>query len=268
LLPIHLEGAAPGLDRLLEAPDGLALLPEGQLLARARDAEHHHLALELGELNVPVLQRHLRRLATDALPLQGRPSVGESGPLLLEPPLSSLTGGALLQELALSGGERRNLGVEGGSQVVGLLGLLLERARSLLGLALLSLRLLERRVEPPVVAADAGHLRLPVGRQGARVLQVRPRTLQRLIPIDEGRADPLEAGGVRRVLPCALVELIAQGHGPARQPAVRGPEGVGERVEGVAPLPELMELGGHLIKGAVLIAGAVLELLSPTSQDP
>jgi riboflavin synthase alpha subunit len=29
-----------------------------------------------------------------------------------------------------------------------------------------------------------------------------------------------------------------------------------------------MELGGHLIKGAVLIAGAVLELLSPTSQDP
>jgi hypothetical protein len=29
-----------------------------------------------------------------------------------------------------------------------------------------------------------------------------------------------------------------------------------------------MELGGHLIKGAVLIAGAVLELLSPTSRDP
>jgi riboflavin synthase alpha subunit len=28
-----------------------------------------------------------------------------------------------------------------------------------------------------------------------------------------------------------------------------------------------MELGGHLIKGAVLIAGAVLELLSPTNQD-
>jgi hypothetical protein len=29
-----------------------------------------------------------------------------------------------------------------------------------------------------------------------------------------------------------------------------------------------MELGGHLIEGAVLLAGAVLELLSPTSQDP
>jgi hypothetical protein len=268
LLPLHLEGAAPDLDRLLEALDGLALLLEGLLLARARDAEHHQLALELGELGVPVLQRHLRRLASNALPLQGRPSVGKGGLLLLEPSLSSLTGGALLQELALSGGERRDLGVQGGPQVVGLLGLLLERARPLLSLALLSLRLLERRVEPPVVAADAGHLCLPVGRQGARILQVRPRLLQRLIPVDEGRADPLEAGGVRWVLPCALVKLIAQGHGPVRQAAVRGPEGVGERVEGIAPLPELMELSGHLIKGAVLIAGAVLELLPPTSQDP
>jgi hypothetical protein len=57
-------------------------------------------------------------------------------------------------------------------------------------------------------------------------------------------------------------------NGPVRQPAVRGPEGVGERVEGVAPLPEPVELGGHLVKGAVLVAGAVLKLLSPTSQDP
>jgi hypothetical protein len=73
---------------------------------------------------------------------------------------------------------------------------------------------------------------------------------------------------VRRVLPCALVELIAQGHGPVRQPAVRGPEGVSERIKGIAPLPELMKLGGYLIEGAVLIAGTVLELLSPTSQDP
>jgi hypothetical protein len=64
------------------------------------------------------------------------------------------------------------------------------------------------------------------------------------------------------------VELIAQGHGPVRQPAVQGPEGVGERVEGAASLPELMELGSHLIEGVVLLAGAVLELLSPTSQDP
>jgi hypothetical protein len=29
-----------------------------------------------------------------------------------------------------------------------------------------------------------------------------------------------------------------------------------------------VELGVHLVKGAVLVAGAVLELLSPTSQDP
>jgi hypothetical protein len=54
-----------------------------------------------------------------------------------------LAGGALLQELLLSDGERRDLGVEGGLQVVGLLGPLLERARPLLGLALLRLRPLE-----------------------------------------------------------------------------------------------------------------------------
>jgi hypothetical protein len=73
---------------------------------------------------------------------------------------------------------------------------------------------------------------------------------------------------VRRVLPSAIMELITQGHGPVRQPAVRGPEGIGERVEGVAPLPELVELGGRLVEGTVLVAGAALELLSPTSQDP
>jgi hypothetical protein len=158
LLPLHLEGAALGLDRLLEAPDGLALLLEGQLLARARDAEQHQLALDLGELGVPVLQRHLRRLASSTLPLQGRPSVDEGGLLLLEPSLSSLTGGVLLQELVLSNGERRDLGVEGGLQVVGLLDPLLERACPLLGPALLRLRPFERRAEPPVLAADAGHL--------------------------------------------------------------------------------------------------------------
>jgi hypothetical protein len=64
------------------------------------------------------------------------------------------------------------------------------------------------------------------------------------------------------------VELIAQDHGPVRQPAIRGPEGVGECIEGVAPLPELVELSGHMIEGAVLVAGTALELLSPTSQNP
>jgi hypothetical protein len=64
------------------------------------------------------------------------------------------------------------------------------------------------------------------------------------------------------------MELIAQGHGPVRQPAVRGPQGVGERVEGVAPLLELAKLGAHLVKGGVLVVGAELELLSPTSQNP
>jgi hypothetical protein len=61
--------------------------------------------------------------------------------------------------------------------------------------------------------------------------------------------------------------LIAQGHGPVRQPAVRGPEGVGEHVEGIAPLPELVELGVHPVEGVVLIAGAALELQSLTSQN-
>jgi hypothetical protein len=268
LLPLHLEVAAPGLDHLLKAPDGLALLLEGQLLARAIDTEHHQLALELGELGVPVLQRLLRLLASDALPLQRRPGVGKGGLLLLELPLGPLAGSALPQELVLSDGERRDLGVEGGLQVVSLLGPLLERARLLLSLALLRLRPLERRAELPVLVAGTGHLRLPVGRQRAHLLQVRARLPQRLIPVDEGCADPLEARGSRRVLPCALMELIAQGHGPVRQPVVRGPEGVGERVEGVAPLPKLVELGVHLIEGAVLVAGAALELLSPTSQNP
>jgi hypothetical protein len=140
LLPLHLEGVALGLDRLLEAPDGLALLLEGQLLVRAHDAEHYQLSLDLGELRVSALQRLLRRLASDALLLQRRPGVGKGGLLLLEPPLSPLAGGTLLQKLALGGGERRDLGIKGGLQVVGFLGPLLERARPLLGLALLRLR--------------------------------------------------------------------------------------------------------------------------------
>jgi hypothetical protein len=126
LLPLHLEGATLGLDRPLEAPDGLALLLEGHLLVRARNAEHYQLALDLGELGVLVLQRHLRHLTSSALPLQGRPSIDKGGLLLLEPSLSPLTGGAFLQELVLSNSERRELGIEGGLQVVGLLGPLLE----------------------------------------------------------------------------------------------------------------------------------------------
>jgi hypothetical protein len=56
LLLLHLEGATPSLDRLLKALEGRTLLLEGQLLARARDAKHHQLALELRELRVPALQ--------------------------------------------------------------------------------------------------------------------------------------------------------------------------------------------------------------------
>jgi hypothetical protein len=139
---------------------------------------------------------------------------------------------------------------------------------SLLGLTLLRLRPLERRAEPPVLAADAGHLCLPVGRQRAHLLQVRACPPQRLITIDEGCADPLESRATCRVLPRALGELITQDHGPVRQPAVRSPEGISERVEGAASLPELVELGVHPIEGVVLVTGAALELLSPTTRNP
>jgi hypothetical protein len=74
-----------------------------------------------------------------------------------------LAGGVLLPKLLLGDGERRNLGVKGSLQIVGLLGPLLQPARPLLGLVLLRLRPLERRAEPPVLAADVGHLRLPIG---------------------------------------------------------------------------------------------------------
>jgi hypothetical protein len=79
-----------------------------------------------------------------ALLLQRCTGVGEGGLLLLEPFLSPLAGGTLLQEPLLSGDEGRGLGVEGGLQVVGLLGALLQPARPLLSLALLRLRPLKR----------------------------------------------------------------------------------------------------------------------------
>jgi hypothetical protein len=49
--------------------------------------------------------------------------------------------------------------------------------------------------------------------------------------------------------------------------AVRGPEGVGERVECATSLPKLVELGVHPIEGVVLVVGAALELLAPTNQN-
>jgi hypothetical protein len=77
----------------------------------------------------------------------------------------------LLPELLLYRGKRGDLGVEGGLQLVGLLGLLLGFARPPLGLALLGLRLPEPRAELPVLGPDGPHLRLPVGRHGAHLLQ-------------------------------------------------------------------------------------------------
>jgi hypothetical protein len=56
-------------------------------------------------------------------------------------------------------------------------------------------------VKLPVFGVDGSHLRLPVDGQRPRLLQVRARMPQRLIKIDEGCADPLEARAARRVLP-------------------------------------------------------------------
>jgi hypothetical protein len=56
LFPLHLESAALGLDRQLEALDRLTLLLKGQLLVCARNAEHNELTLGLRELGVPLRQ--------------------------------------------------------------------------------------------------------------------------------------------------------------------------------------------------------------------
>jgi hypothetical protein len=56
LFPLPLESAALGLDRQLEALDGVTLLLEGQLLVCTRNAEHNELALGLRELGVPLRQ--------------------------------------------------------------------------------------------------------------------------------------------------------------------------------------------------------------------
>jgi hypothetical protein len=148
------------------------LLLEGQLLVCVCNAEHNHLALGLGERGVPLVQRLLRRLTSDALLLQRRPGVGEGGLLLLEPPLSPLAGSALLQELLLSDGERRDLGVEGrpSSRRPPWPAAPARVPAPRPGAA--APTPLERRAEPPVLAADAGHLRLPVGRHRAHLLQV------------------------------------------------------------------------------------------------
>jgi hypothetical protein len=46
-----------------------------------------------------------------------------------------------------------------------------------------------------------------------------------------------------------------------------GAQGLRERVEGVTLLLEPVELGTHLVEGAILVAGTVLELLPPTDRS-
>jgi hypothetical protein len=258
LLPVHLESLVPALDRLLQADDRGALLLEGPVLILVRDAEGDQLPVELRDLIPSLLQRRLRPFESSMLPLERRPGIDEGGPLLLELTLGLLAGGTLLPELLLHCDDRSGLGGEGGLQLLGLLGPLLGLPRPLLGLASPGQRLLELRAVLPALSPDGDHLRLLVCRYGARPLQVPSRLLQRLVPVDEGCANPLNGRGARRGLPLQLQELVAQSLFPVCQPAVPGPQGLGEGVESVALLPELAELSAHLVEGAVPVVGTEL----------
>jgi hypothetical protein len=68
-------------------------------------------------------------------------------------------------------------------------------------------------------------------------------------------------------LPLQLQELVAQSLCPVRQPAIPGPQGLDERVEGVPLLPELAELSAHLVEGAVPVVGTELQLLPPADKN-
>jgi hypothetical protein len=46
-----------------------------------------------------------------------------------------------------------------------------------------------------------------------------------------------------------------------------GPQGLSKGVEGVTLLPELVELGTHLVEDTILAAGAVLKLLPPAARN-
>jgi hypothetical protein len=257
LLPLHIEGAALGLDRLLKASDGLALLLEASswfalvMLSTISSLSTLESSAFRPSSDFCAASRATRfcssadrASARAACSCWSRPSAHWRAVRSYRSwPSEAASAATLASRAAFKSSASLAL---------------CSSARPLLSLALLRLRPLERRAEPPVIVADAGHLRLPVGRQRAHLLQVRARLPQRLIPVDEGCADPLEARGTRRVLPRALVKLIAQGHGPIREPAIRGPKGVGERVEGAASLPKLVELDIHLVEGTVLVAGAAL----------
>jgi hypothetical protein len=67
------------------------------------------------------------------LPLERRPGISESGPLLLELTLDLLAGSTLLPKLLLRLGNRGDLSGEGGLEFFGLLSPLLGLPRPLLG---------------------------------------------------------------------------------------------------------------------------------------
>jgi hypothetical protein len=55
---------------------------------------------------------------------------------------------------------------------------------------------------------------------------------------------------------------------PGTPPVVRCPESIRKRIEGAAPLPELVNLGVHPVEGIVLVVGTTLELLAITESKP
>jgi hypothetical protein len=230
------------------------------VLVLVRDAEGDQLPVEPGDLVLPLLERRLRPLERGTLLLERRPGLDEGGPLPLELTLGLLASGVLLSELLLHCDDRGGLVGEVGLQLLDLLG-------PLLGLALPTPRFLEDYAVPLKLGTDGDYLHFPISRHGTRSHQVFPRLLQRFIPVDESRADHLDGGGTLWGLALQLQEVVPQDFRPVRQPAVTSPQGLVKGIEGVALLLKPAELEAHLVKGAVPVMGADLQLPPSANKD-
>jgi hypothetical protein len=192
--------------------------------------------------------------------LERSPSLDEGGLLLLKLAFRLLARSLLLLELLLRRDDRGGLVGQAGPQLLGLLG-------PLLGLTLADPLYLEGCAVLRELGASRGHLRLPLGRHGARSRQIFPRPVQCLIPVHKRCAHLLNSGGPLHGLALQLQELVPQGFRPIRQPPVARPQGLDEGIESVALLPEAAELGAHLVEGAISFPGAVLQFLPPANED-
>jgi hypothetical protein len=175
----------------------------------------------------------------------------EGSPLLLVLVFCLLTCGPLLPEVLLRRREKRGLLGHARPQLLRLLGLLL-------GLALPSTRFLKGRAVLLKLGTNRGHLSLPLRRQSARLCQIFPRPLQRLIPVHERSPHLLDGGGPLRGVSFQLQKLVPQGFRPVRQPLIAYPQGLDEGVESAALLPKPAELGAHLVEGTVPLPGPIL----------